>query len=228
MSGDLVDALMEVGERLAGFDARCSFEWLDGALTALVTGPRAPPFEEWTETLLGDAYARAYADPEAVAQARRVLEARLAELHRQLYSEALVDAPDQLRLAPLLYDFDAADGSDDPLPGGLWASGFLDAVQAWSAEWDGIGGEALPLLECIGALTLPPDELAAYLANAYPRQTLERDDLIDEACYAVQELRVLCAEALPAVAPRRVEKLPGRNDPCPCGSGRKFKKCHGA
>ncbi|MEM9971159.1 MAG: SEC-C metal-binding domain-containing protein, partial [Pseudomonadota bacterium] len=21
---------------------------------------------------------------------------------------------------------------------------------------------------------------------------------------------------------------PGRNDPCPCGSGRKFKHCHGA
>jgi uncharacterized protein YecA (UPF0149 family) len=21
---------------------------------------------------------------------------------------------------------------------------------------------------------------------------------------------------------------PGRNDPCPCGSGRKYKKCHGA
>ncbi|MGH7534043.1 MAG: SEC-C metal-binding domain-containing protein [Gemmatimonadales bacterium] len=20
----------------------------------------------------------------------------------------------------------------------------------------------------------------------------------------------------------------GRNDPCPCGSGRKYKKCHGA
>ena len=23
------------------------------------------------------------------------------------------------------------------------------------------------------------------------------------------------------------EKLPGRNDPCPCGSGKKFKQCHG-
>jgi SEC-C motif-containing protein len=22
--------------------------------------------------------------------------------------------------------------------------------------------------------------------------------------------------------------IPGRNDPCPCGSGKKFKKCHGA
>jgi uncharacterized protein YecA (UPF0149 family) len=21
---------------------------------------------------------------------------------------------------------------------------------------------------------------------------------------------------------------PGRNDPCPCGSGKKYKKCHGA
>ncbi len=25
-----------------------------------------------------------------------------------------------------------------------------------------------------------------------------------------------------------VEKEPGRNDPCPCGSGKKYKKCHGA
>ena len=27
--------------------------------------------------------------------------------------------------------------------------------------------------------------------------------------------------------PIKVEKLPGRNDPCPCGSGKKFKQCHG-
>lgn len=27
--------------------------------------------------------------------------------------------------------------------------------------------------------------------------------------------------------PIRVEKAPGRNDPCPCGSGKKFKQCHG-
>ena len=28
--------------------------------------------------------------------------------------------------------------------------------------------------------------------------------------------------------PVRSEALPGRNDPCPCGSGKKYKKCHGA
>ncbi len=27
---------------------------------------------------------------------------------------------------------------------------------------------------------------------------------------------------------RRDEPKVGRNDPCPCGSGKKFKKCHGA
>jgi preprotein translocase subunit SecA len=27
---------------------------------------------------------------------------------------------------------------------------------------------------------------------------------------------------------RRTGKTPGRNDPCPCGSGKKYKKCHGA
>ena len=28
-------------------------------------------------------------------------------------------------------------------------------------------------------------------------------------------------------APVKVEKRVGRNDPCPCGSGKKYKNCHG-
>jgi preprotein translocase subunit SecA len=28
--------------------------------------------------------------------------------------------------------------------------------------------------------------------------------------------------------PRRTGEKVGRNDPCPCGSGKKYKKCHGA
>jgi preprotein translocase subunit SecA len=31
----------------------------------------------------------------------------------------------------------------------------------------------------------------------------------------------------PVVEQRRVEKTVGRNDPCPCGSGKKYKNCHG-
>ena len=29
------------------------------------------------------------------------------------------------------------------------------------------------------------------------------------------------------VKPIQADKEPGRNDPCPCGSGKKFKKCCG-
>jgi len=29
-------------------------------------------------------------------------------------------------------------------------------------------------------------------------------------------------------AQRRTGEKVGRNDPCPCGSGKKYKKCHGA
>ena len=35
-------------------------------------------------------------------------------------------------------------------------------------------------------------------------------------------------EEEPAAAPEAPAGKPGRNDPCPCGSGKKYKKCHGA
>ncbi|MBM3143169.1 MAG: hypothetical protein FJ005_09070 [Chloroflexi bacterium] len=34
--------------------------------------------------------------------------------------------------------------------------------------------------------------------------------------------------AIKPPTPARAEKKPGRNDPCPCGSGKKFKHCCGA
>jgi preprotein translocase subunit SecA len=37
----------------------------------------------------------------------------------------------------------------------------------------------------------------------------------------------IATEEVPKQMPIRVEKAPGRNDPCPCGSGKKYKHCHG-
>lgn len=43
----------------------------------------------------------------------------------------------------------------------------------------------------------------------------------------LQQARMAGAgEAAETVRRRTGEKV-GRNDPCPCGSGKKFKKCHG-
>jgi uncharacterized protein YecA (UPF0149 family) len=35
------------------------------------------------------------------------------------------------------------------------------------------------------------------------------------------------AEEEAAPPPKPASSTPGRNDPCPCGSGKKYKKCHG-
>ena len=45
----------------------------------------------------------------------------------------------------------------------------------------------------------------------------------------VRTARAVEQEALPVVEQRVVddEHQVGRNDPCWCGSGKKFKKCHG-
>ena len=47
----------------------------------------------------------------------------------------------------------------------------------------------------------------------------ERGDLLSQAHSDTQE------KSKPQ--PVKVEKKVGRNDPCPCGSGKKFKHCHG-
>ncbi|MCW2959945.1 MAG: preprotein translocase subunit SecA [Thermoleophilia bacterium] len=48
---------------------------------------------------------------------------------------------------------------------------------------------------------------------------------------ALQEARIEAGEDVetgPTVQQRVVEDRVGRNDPCPCGSGKKYKNCHGA
>jgi len=47
----------------------------------------------------------------------------------------------------------------------------------------------------------------------------ERGDMLSQAYSNTQEQA--------RVQPVKVEKKVGRNDPCPCGSGKKFKHCHG-
>ena len=44
----------------------------------------------------------------------------------------------------------------------------------------------------------------------------------------VSSLRTNRDDGAGAAAPASAEEKIGRNDPCPCGSGKKYKKCHGA
>lgn len=76
--------------------------------------------------------------------------------------------------------------------------------------------------------TLTAEQEAKYAAAVAPQEAFRRR--MDEA-WAPS----LAEAAPPRTAPSegsnrlpvRVPPRPGRNEPCPCGSGRKYKKCHG-
>ena len=183
-------------------------------------------------------------DPSATA----TLMARWNALASQLDPDSIVDKPDDLRLAPLMVQYDdaaraeivaaghlsAAEAEDQLQTGALWAEGFRDALEHFADDWpepdsdnpdDAWYDDALTR---ILLLALPKSTCDEHLKELFPDENLGRDELIDEACWAVQDLRMYWLDHAPKPETRRVEAAPGRNDPCPCGSGKKYKKCHGA
>jgi preprotein translocase subunit SecA len=70
------------------------------------------------------------------------------------------------------------------------------------------------------------------ISEAAPEQHSQRyqeskgDEMVDQGqkAAASQDTRETARQPR---QPIRKDKLPGRNDPCPCGSGKKFKNCHG-
>ncbi len=233
--------------RLGGFNPDISFEWVDGFLAALAAGPRLPDTADWLGKLCGDAFERAFADPPDAEQAQRALQVRLKVLCEQLDPAALMDDPQALRLDPLMSEWTDADRQrlveEEALSledaavmqtGSLWAEGFLDAVEVFPELWVEPATEEDAemfgaLIDQIAALLIPAghEAYAEHVALYYPKGDPTRDELLAEACGAVQDLRVYWLDRAPKPVTRRVEATPGRNDPCPCGSGMKYKKCHG-
>ncbi|MDB5039221.1 MAG: protein translocase subunit, partial [Bacteriovoracaceae bacterium] len=80
-----------------------------------------------------------------------------------------------------------------------------------------------------------PEELASHEEMIEARkQAIEKqiEDEQKEREQRVQKLNLFSGpkggdSAKAATVKREAEKV-GRNDPCPCGSGKKYKKCHGA
>ena len=245
-----IDAFVDACNQLSGFDDRVSADWVDGYMTALLAGPRAVSPDEWVSTMCGDVFQRAFADPQAVEQAMQALTMRWNAVAGQLDPEQLLDDENTLRLNPLISEWTeedkqrlieeghltAEEAQEWPMVGEVWALGFLDAIEDFTDDWPEPDVEAEDgryfdsCLRQIAALTLEEggDDLAEHMEEFYPGKTMSRDTLIDEACFAVQDLRVFWVDHAPKPETRRVEKTPGRNDPCPCGSGKKYKKCHGA
>lgn len=118
----------------------------------------------------------------------------------------------------------------------VWALGFMFAVENWPEDWapprERDHAQWLDdALDAIVALT--EDDTGRPSVNMYtedgpPSVSENRVERFGEAIWAVYDLRQLWRSLGPRVETVRKAPEPGRNDPCWCGSGKKFKKCHGA
>jgi SEC-C motif-containing protein len=99
-----------------------------------------------------------------------------------------------------------------------------DEIETWSkgSKWLGlrvIEKEAGGAADDKGTIIFHAQyETDGKLQNHYERSYFEKEN---------GEWKFLDAEGLQAGPYVRAEPKVGRNDPCHCGSGKKFKKCHG-
>jgi uncharacterized protein len=115
----------------------------------------------------------------------------------------------------------------------LWIDGFAAAVELRPEAWRTLSeaGDA-PLIAIAGLMTLidaardedPDPEEYADLGKAAPQLILDCVLTLHEHRLASIKQAGIAAQPNPFAGTPKV----GRNDPCPCGSGRKYKRCCGA
>ena len=118
----------------------------------------------------------------------------------------------------------------------VWALGFMFAVEYWPEEWtapkDKDAAKWLnDALEAVVAMTeddTAQPEVSPLSEDGVPSTSIARLNAFGEAIWAVYDLRELWKTMGPRVETVRAVATPGRNDLCDCGSGKKYKKCHGA
>ena len=126
-------------------------------------------------------------------------------------------------------------GEELPAFAQVWALGFMFAVEYWPEEWvaprDKDAAKWLNgALEAIVAMTeddTAKPEVSPLSEDGAHSTSIARLNAFGEAIWAVYDLRELWKTIGPRVETIRAVVTPGRNDLCHCGSGKKYKKCHG-
>ena len=200
-------------------------ESLDGFLAALVCCPDLIMPSEYLQVIQSGSTAEGGIQFQSSDEAAEFM--RLVMKHWNHVNDQL--SGDDVYL-PLLFE-----DEDGTAHGNDWANGFLEGTALRKEIWSEVinsedyGGPFVP----IWALAYehhPDPKMRPYKEPMTPEL---REELIIQAAAGVMKLydyfyddRALYAPNTTPYA-RNSAKI-GRNDPCPCGSGKKYKKCCGA
>lgn len=214
-----------------GIDESMDISMLDGFFAAIVSGPRTILPSEWMRWVWDTETGEDSPVFSSMEQAQRIM--GLLMRHMNAVAAALVETPDEYE--PLLME-NVREG--DPVPViDEWCMGYMKGASLDLAGW-------LPIT--VGH----PDWLSTIILYG----TEEGWERLKKAAFSFEEHKRLAAglgatarkihahfleqrriDAAMGGTPAAMRREPirnagkvGRNDPCPCGSGKKYKHCHGA
>ncbi len=215
--GEFLDQMAE--------DGAMDLEELDGFFAALYCCPELVPPSEYLPEILGDGLENGEVIS-GIETAQLLME--LIMHHWNAVGDALNGGD---TFIPLLLE-----GEDDAQAGKNWALGFLEGVEMRKDLWAEIlddednAGWFVPIFALVTEDHPDPE------MRPYPEKmtTEQREKLLAGVAVAVTDMydyfephrRQAAASRMefPGVKGRKI----GRNDPCYCGSGKKYKKCCGA
>jgi uncharacterized protein len=220
-----LDRMSSVLERF-GNQRSMNLEQLDGFLAALICGPDNVLPSQYLPEIWGGNIAF-----ENTFASKPILDDFLSLLMR--HWNAIVGA---LRTGDVYLPLLLADDSGIT-HGNDWANGFMRGMELRKADWADLlddeqhGGCVIPIL----ALAHEHDPDAKMRPYSGPISADQRDKLIVGAAAGVTGIyryfhaKRLVQERMLGSSPtfRRTAPKTGRNDPCPCGSRKKFKYCCG-
>ena len=204
---------------------------LDGYLTAIVCGPATIMPSEWLRWVWDMKKGEDSPEFENQVQAQRILE--LLMRHMNSINQTLNDAPEHYE--PLLME---NPNNGDPIPViDEWCTGFMKGIALDSQGW-------LPVLtgmpQWVSTMILYGTEDGWDALKTKNLSLEEHNALAAGLADSVRHLHAFWMEQrrkqmAGGTRPNVVRREPirnttkvGRNDPCPCRSGKKFKHCHGA
>jgi uncharacterized protein len=194
---------------------------LDGFLTGIAIGPELVMPSEWLPHVWGGDEP-VFDDP---AQASAILGTIMGR-YNMILCEVNTGA-----FGPIFWET-----QDGTVIAADWAEGFLHAVALRADAWEPLmrskrhGRLLLPILALCAdedgdsTLGLEPDEEDRVMAEAAELIPVCVTEIA--AYWRKRRLTLVTGSSQPVSVSLKAD-LPGRNDPCPCGSGRKFKVCCG-
>jgi len=226
LTDDEIEYLESVLEQFPDH-AAMNVEELDGFFTALLCGPRTGLPSEYLPEVFGGHFMTDCPAVDTLDAAQKIL-----GLLMQHWNDVIIRLEEDEIFIPMLYQ-----DEDGTIRGNYWSAGFLRGVQLHQSDWDELledknqGGYLVPILAL--AHEHHPDPEIRPLKG--PVTDEKRELLIAGLSAAAMEIykyfkprREQRAKDLKKEKTvRRNAPKPRRNDPCPCGSGKKYKVCCG-